>query len=68
MAGVSVPGEVRYQGTVCGDHLSNLGGPIGGSWDQIWPPGALRGPPGRPKGAFRATGVYFVSIYLGFTV
>ena len=37
-----------------GEHESNLGGPIGGSQDQIWPPGAFRGPPRAPKGAFRA--------------
>mgnify|MGYP003325375512 CR=1 FL=1 len=46
------PEGARYQVKVCGDHESNPDGPIGGSWDQIWPPGALRGPPGPPKGPF----------------
>ena len=48
------PEGARYQVKVCFDHEPNSGGPMGGSWDQIWPPGALRGPPGPPKGAFRA--------------
>ena len=56
---ISGPGEARYQVKVCGDHVSNPGGPIGGSWDQIWSLGALRGPPGPPKGAFRAKTVPF---------
>ena len=46
------PEEARYQVKVCGDHESKPDGPIGGSWDQIWPPGALRGPLGPPKGPF----------------
>merc|ERR1712020_401203 len=48
------PEGARYQGKVCGEHESNPGGPIRGSRDQIWPLGALRGPPRAPKGAFRA--------------
>ena len=34
----------QYQVKMSGDHEPNPGGPIGGSWDQIWPLGALRGP------------------------
>ena len=48
------PEEAQYRGKVCGNHNSNPLGPIGGSWDQIWPGGALPGPPGPPKGAFWA--------------
>ena len=48
------PEEAQYQAKVCGDHDSNPVGPIGGSWDQIWPPEALQGPPGPPKGPFGA--------------
>ena len=44
----------RYQVKVCVDHEFNPGGPIGGSWDQIWPTGALLGPPKSPKGPFGA--------------
>ena len=39
---------------MCNEHESNQGGPIGCSRDQIWSPGTRRGPPGPPKGAFRA--------------
>ena len=46
------PEGARYQVKVCGDHESNPDGPMGGSRDQIWPLGALRGPPGPPKGPF----------------
>mgnify|MGYP001309205153 CR=1 FL=1 len=35
---------------MCGDHESNPGGLIGGSWDQICLPWALRGPPGPKRG------------------
>ena len=38
---------VQYQVKVCVHHESNSGGPMGGSWDQIWPPRPsedLRGP------------------------
>ena len=41
------PEGVRYQVKVCFDHELNSGGPMGGSWDQIWPPRPsedLRGP------------------------
>ena len=48
------PKGARYQVKVCGDHESNPGGPIGGSWDQICLPWALRGPPGPQKGPFGA--------------
>ena len=48
------PEGARYQVKVCGHHESNPDGSMGGSWDQIWPLGALRGPPGPPKGSFRA--------------
>ena len=58
------PEGARYQVKVCVDHESNSGRPMGGSWDQIWPTGALRGPWGPPKGhlgaktsPFRAPGV-----------
>ena len=44
----------RYQVKVCGDHESNPGGPIGGSWEQICPPWTLRGSPGPQKGSFGA--------------
>ena len=47
-------GEAGYQAKVCGDHESYPGGPIGGSWDQIWSPRAPSGPPKSPKGAFWA--------------
>ena len=33
------PEGIQYQVKVSGDHESNPGGPIGGSWDQIWSPG-----------------------------
>ena len=46
------PEGIPYQVKVCGEHESSPGGPIGGSWDQIWSPGAVRGPPGPPKGPF----------------
>ena len=42
------PEEARYQVKVCVDHESNSGGPMGGSWDQIWPTRAL----GAPQRAF----------------
>ena len=48
------PKGARYQVKVCGDHESNPGGPIGGSWDQICLPWALRVPMGPPKGPFGA--------------
>ncbi len=41
------PEGARYQVKVCFDHEPNSGGPMGGSWDQIWPPlpsEDLRGP------------------------
>ena len=41
------PEGARYQVKVCFDHEPNSGGPMGGSWDQIWPPRPsedLRGP------------------------
>ena len=44
------PEEARYQAKVCGDHESNPGGPIGGSWDQIWLSEAHHGPLGPQKG------------------
>ena len=53
------PEGARYQVKVCGHHETNPDGSMGGSWDQIWPLGALRGPPGPPKGAFRAKTVPF---------
>ena len=48
------PEGARYQVKVFVDHESNSGGPMGGSWDQIWSFGALRGPRGPPKGHFGA--------------
>ena len=48
------PEGARYQVKVCVDHESNSGGPMGGSWDQIWLLVALRGPLGPPKGSFGA--------------
>ena len=47
-------GEARYQAKVCGNHESNSGTAAQGSWDQIWPLRALRGPPVPPKGSFGA--------------
>ena len=44
----------QYQPKICGNHDSNPVGPIGGSWDQIWPPGALWVPLGPHKGTFWA--------------
>ena len=48
------PGETQYRGKVCGNHNSNPVGLIGGSLDQIRPPGALQDPRGPPKGSFGA--------------
>ena len=48
------PGETQYWGKVCGNHNSNPVGPIGGSLDQIRPPGALQDPRGPSKGPFGA--------------
>ena len=44
------PEGAQYQVEVCVHHESNSGGPMGGSWDQIWTTGALQGPWG-PFGA-----------------
>ena len=44
LGGQRVARKGRYQVKVCGEHESHPGGPIRGSWDQIWSPGALRGP------------------------
>ena len=44
LGGQRVARRGQYQVKVCGEHESNPGGPIRGSWDQIWSPGALRGP------------------------
>ena len=49
LRGQRVARRGQYQVKVCGEHESNPGGPIRGSWDQIWSPGALRGP---QKGQF----------------
>ena len=46
------PEGTQYQVKVSGDHESNPGRPMGGSWDQIWSPGALRGLLKSPKGPF----------------
>ena len=43
------PEEARYQAKVCGNHDFNPVGPIGGSLDQIRPPGALQDPRGLLK-------------------
>ena len=43
-----------YQVKVCGDHMFNPIRPFEGSWDQIWPTGALRGRRWPPKGPFGA--------------
>ena len=48
------PEGAQYQVEVCVHHESNSGGPMGGSWDQIWTTGALQGPWGPPKGPFGA--------------
>ena len=48
------PEGAQYQVKVCVHHESNSGGPMGGSWDQIWPTAALLGPPESPKGPFGA--------------
>ena len=47
------PEGVQYQVKVCVHHESNSGGPMGGSWDQIWPPMVLR-----------QSGICLVSIFL----
>ena len=44
LGGQRVARRGQYQVKVCGEHESDPGGPIRGSWDQIWSPGALRGP------------------------
>ena len=59
------PQKGRYQAKVCGYHVTNRVGPIGGSWDQIWPPrlsedlrGAQKGPlgaPGVPQRSIKGT-------------
>ena len=39
--------EGLYKAKLCGNHVTNPAGPIGSSWDQIWPPRPsedLRGP------------------------
>ena len=41
LGGQRVARRGQYQVKVCGEHESNPGGPIRGSWDQIWSPGAL---------------------------
>ena len=48
------PEEAPYQAKVCGNHNTSPVRPVGGSLDQIWSPGALRGPLGPPIGALRA--------------
>ena len=48
------PEGTQYQVKVSGDHESNPGRPMAGSWDQIWSPGALRGLLKSPKGPFLA--------------
>ena len=48
------PEKAQYPAKVCGNHDSNPVRPIGGGWDQIWPPGALQDPRGPPKGPFGA--------------
>ena len=48
------PEEGRHQAKMCGNHVTNPAGPIGSSWDQIWPPRPsedLRGPKKGPFGA-----------------
>ena len=47
------PFRARYQVKVCIDHESNSGRPMGGRWDQIWPPMVLR-----------QSGICLVSIFL----
>ena len=47
------PEGAQYQVKVCVHHESNSGGPMGGSWDQIWPPTILR-----------QSGICLVSIFL----
>ena len=42
--GNGLPEGARYQVKLCGEHETNPGGPIRGSWGQIWSPGARRGP------------------------
>ena len=48
------PEGTQYQVKVSGVHESNPGRPMGGSWDQIWSPGALRGLLKSSKGPFLA--------------
>ena len=37
------PEGTQYQVKVGGDHESNPGRPMGGSWDKVWSTGALQG-------------------------
>merc|ERR1712218_214878 len=46
------PEGAQYQVKVCVDHDSNSGGPMEGSWDQIWPTGPLLGPRGPKRARF----------------
>ena len=44
------PEGTQYQVKVSGDHESNPGRTMGGTWDQIWLSKAHRGPLGPQKG------------------
>ena len=46
------PSRGLISGESVWDHMFNPCRPFGGSWNQIWPTGALRGPPNSPKGTF----------------
>ena len=47
----------RDQAKMCGYHVTKRVGPIGGSWDQIWPPRLSEDLRGAQKGPFGAPGV-----------
>ena len=57
LGGPGGPEEAKYQVKVSGNHDSSPVRPIGSSWDQIWPPGALRDPLGPQQGLLGPTGL-----------
>ena len=61
-----VPGDplgAWYQAKKCRDPMFNLRRPLGCSWDQIWPIGALRGPWGPPMSeSFEVLNQQFITI------
>ena len=49
---ISGPAKAQYQVKVCCNHDYIPVGPIGGRWDQIWPPWGQPRTPGPPEGYF----------------